>query len=195
MTIIDDWAYPKGLPILYIRANPSHLAGVILVPGSYGLKDPAKNYPDYGSWEEFKDGEPQAFLHLLETVKDSSYIFYEQLWCGIFIVPERPYDLNFVCVQLRYESLIETIGVMASSTQAKVYPSPFDLYEIFEELGEIRHPLKAGTYEWQFPRRVNRDREGIEKALEYMVFRHCWDMIPDFFNKRADASKTLATSA
>ena len=172
MIIVDDWAHPKGLPLLYLTSYSAQLVGAILIPGRYGLKDSAKEYPDYWDWEEFQEGKPAGFLEILNDSQwpNQQYGFHEQLWCGVFSSPQEP--LTFVCGQLNTHTFESVLKAMPAD--AEIYASPFDLYDLFEDM-EFPKYLNQ-RHEWQDPALVNQDIVALERMLEYLISNYFRDL-------------------
>ena len=172
MLIVDDWTHPQGLPLLYLTTYSKHLVGAILIPGRYGLKNPAKKYPEYWHWEEFQEGKPATLLSLLNDPKypKEQYGFHEQLWCGVFSSPQEP--LSLICGQLDAHTFQPVLKAMPAC--AEICPSPFDLYDLFEEMKFTKYLNKR--HEWQNPTQVNQDAAALEQMLKYLLFNYFRDL-------------------
>ena len=169
--ITADWSSPQAEPVTsVIAACPEHLMGAILIPGAYGLKSPGKRYPEYWHWPLFQDGAPAAFLTLLQNgdYPAAAYGFHEQLWCGVLAPPDQPYDITFLCTQLRHDSLQQVVEAMIP-TQARLYASPFDLYELLDELGLAHHGLHPDDGGWLSPLAINHDRSALESVFQRLL--------------------------
>ena len=170
--ITTDWSSPQAEPVTsVIAACPEHLMGAILIPGAYGLKSPRKRYPEYWHWPLFQEGAPAAFLTLLQNINypAGQYGFHEQLWCGVLAPPNQPYDLTFLCAQLRHESLQQVVEAMIP-TSARLYASPFDLYELLEELDLVaQHGLHPDDGGWLSRLAINHDLGTLERVFQRLL--------------------------
>ncbi|MEM8569127.1 MAG: hypothetical protein AAGF85_21910, partial [Bacteroidota bacterium] len=134
---------------------------------------------------EFQDGNPAAFFKMLKNIKYPAerYGFHEQLWCGVFAPPDKPYDITFFCTQLYHHSLAQVIEAMIP-TPAKLYPSPFDLYELFEELNlSERHQRQSERGEWLAHTEVNADRSALEKVLHHLLYGESSSMLVNYLQR------------
>lgn len=172
MLAVGDWRNPQDLAELYLAAHANYLVGAILIPGRYGLKDPNKGYPEYWHWPEYKDGNPAGFLEILNDSRwpKHQYGFHEQLWCGVFAQPDKSDELNFLCTQLEAHTIKPVIEAMLP-TCAEIYASPFDLYDLFEEMDMPQHLCTDRCYEWQNP-------STLEPVVEYLVSNYFRDLRP-----------------
>ena len=172
VVIAADWSSPQAEPVSsLIAACPEHLIGAILIPGAYGLKARGKRYPEYWQWPVFQEGAPAAFLTLLQNgdYPPEAFGFHEQLWCGVWAPPDRPYDVTFLCAQLQHESLQQVVEAMIP-TPARLYASPFDLYELLDELGlGAHHSLHPDDGGWLSPLAINHDRLSLERVFQRLL--------------------------
>lgn len=168
MIILDDWTHPQGLPLLYLTTYSAHLVGAILIPGRYGLKDPAKSYPEYSHWPEYEDGTPADFLKLLDDPKypKDKYGFHEQLWCGVFSNLQA--SPTFVCGQLEADTIKPVVEAM-TTTCTKLYASPFDLYDLFEEIAVTQY--WGPRHQWRQP-----NKDALEQVLRYLLANYFRDL-------------------
>ena len=177
--VTTDWSTPYAELISgVIKACPDHLVGALLIPGPYGLQEPRKNYPEYWHWPEFQAGHPAGLLAILEdpSYATAPYGFHHQLWCGVFAPPDQPYNITFFCVQLHGPSLRAVLQTM-QLTSARLYPSAFDLYELFEDINLVNHHRqKQADGGWLSRIEVNHDLPALERVFQRLLLLDAREM-------------------
>ncbi|MEM1281594.1 MAG: hypothetical protein AAGG53_16580 [Cyanobacteria bacterium P01_H01_bin.152] len=163
----------------YLKVCPHHLAGAILIPGFQGYKEATKLYPEYWQWSAFHTGKPTAFLQLLQDYPSEHYGFHDQLWCGVFAPPAKPYDVTVLYSALQGHPLQQVIAAMMR-TDAKLYPSAFDLRELLEDLN-----LEGKAIPEEFPT----NGAIMQQVCSHLLQGECRQLLIDNLNRLEQAQR------
>ncbi|MEO1095982.1 MAG: hypothetical protein AAFX01_13895 [Cyanobacteria bacterium J06638_28] len=163
----------------YLKVCPHHLAGAILIPGPQGYKEATKLYPEYWQWSAFHAGKPTAFLQLLQDYPSERYGFHDQLWCGVFAPPAKPYDVTVLYSALHGQSLPQVIAAMMLS-HAKLYPSTFDLRELLEDLNLDGQAA---------PEAIPTNGDILQQVCSHLLQGECRQLLIDNLNRIEQAQR------
>lgn len=110
--LATEWSRPNfDITRKYFDRYPQHVAGVIIIPGAYGIKKGGNL-----EWPKAIDSnDPAALTQFFNQADEATIKNYEtQLCCAVFIPLDNPFEIKILCSQIDYQNLRELLSIMTA---------------------------------------------------------------------------------